>query len=93
MNDKSYNFDSNIAFVKGQGKVNWISVELGSILVVLIISNFLEDEASEANLASIYLGDGKTKIDLEYSMIHKGRRSISNIETNGVLMDTCKESL
>lgn len=87
MNDKSYNFDSNIAFVEGQAQVNWISVEIGSNISGSSYSTFLEDEASQGNLSSIYLGDGSRKMDLEYSMIHKGRRSISNIETRGVLMD------
>ncbi|HSH36096.1 Fe-S cluster assembly protein SufD [Schnuerera sp.] len=91
MNDISHNFDSNIAFVKGQGQVNWISIELGSGISSSNYSNFLEDEASEANLYSIYLGDGNREIDLEYSMIHKGPRSISNIETKGVLMDHSKK--
>lgn len=87
MNDNSHSFDSNIALVEGQGQVNWISVELGSNISASSYSTFLEDEASEGNLASIYLGDGIRRMDLEYSMIHKGRRSISNIETRGVLMD------
>ena len=91
MNDISHNFDSNIAIVKRQGQVNWISIELGSGISSSNYSNFLEAEASEANLSSIYLGDGKRKIDLEYSMIHKGARSISNIETKGVLMDHAKK--
>lgn len=91
MNDISENFDTNIACVKGQGKVNWITVELGSSISGSNYSTFLEDEASEANLSSIYLGDGNRKMDLSYSMIHKGPRSISNIESKGALMDNSKK--
>lgn len=91
MNDISRNFDSNIAFVEGRGKVNWISVELGSSISGSSYCTILEGEASESNLSSIYLGDGIRKMDLEYSMIHCGPRSISNIETKGVLKDKSKK--
>lgn len=87
LNHNSYNFDSNVAYVKGRGKVNWISVEIGSSISSSNHTTYLENEGSESNLSSIYLGDGSRKMDLEYSMIHKGPRSISNIETRGVLMD------
>ena len=44
MNDISCNFDSNIAFVEGQGKVNWLSVELGSnISGCLLYTSFIEN--------------------------------------------------
>jgi len=91
MDNKAKSSDTNIGFIKGQGQINWISVELGSAITVSHYSNYLEGEASGANLSSIYLGDGNRKIDLEYSMIHKGPRSISNIETKGVLMDEAEK--
>lgn len=88
MNDKSHNFDSNVAYVQRGAKVNWISIEIGCDISGSNFTSILEDEASEGNLASVYLGDGTRKMDLEYTMIHKGRRSISNIESRGVLMDS-----
>lgn len=91
MNDISRSFDSNIAFVEGLGKVNWISVEIGSSISGSNYSTFLEGEVSESNLSSIYLGDGTRRMDLEYSMIHQGPRSISNIESKGVLKDHSKK--
>lgn len=87
MNKKSHNFDSNIAYIQRGARVNWISIEIGSDISGSNFTSILEDEASQGDLASIYLGDGSRKMDLEYTMIHKGRRSISNIETRGVLMD------
>ena len=91
MNDKSHNFDSNIAYVEGRGQVNWISIELGSHVSGSSFATFLKNELSEGNLSSVYLGDGHRRMDLEYSMIHQGRRSISNIETQGVLMDHARK--
>jgi len=91
MNNLSNNFDSNIAFVNGNGSVNWISVEIGSSFSSSNYTTFLEGDASESNLSSVYLGDGTRKMDLEYSMIHKGPRSNSSIQTKGVLMDEAKK--
>lgn len=88
MNGQSHSFDSNIAYVQRGAKVNWLSVEIGCDISGSNYTSILEDEASEGNLSSVYLGDGTGKMDLEYTMIHKGRRSISNIETRGVLMDS-----
>ena len=91
MNDVSQNFDTNMAFVKSNGKINWTSVELGSNISGSSYTTYLNEEASESELNSIYLGDGARKLDLEYSMIHKGIRSMSNIRTHGVLMDESKK--
>lgn len=91
LGDISHNFDSNIAFVEGNGKVNWISVEMGSSISGSNFTTYLEREGSEGNLSSVYLGDGSRKMDLCYNMIHKGPRSISSIETKGVLMDKARK--
>jgi FeS assembly protein SufD len=91
MNDNSKNIDSNLALVKGRGTVNWISVELGSKNSASNYTTFLESDDSEGNLYSIYLGSGVREIDLEYSMIHRGARSISKIDTKGVLLDRAKK--
>lgn len=90
-NDDSQSFDSNIAFVEGHGQVNWVSIEMGSNISGANYATYLNGDASEGNLSSIYLGDGTRKLDLGYSMIHKGIRSMSNIETKGVLMDEAKK--
>lgn len=87
MNDFSHNFDSNIAYVQRGARVNWVTIEMGSEISGSHYTTILEDEFSQGNLASIYLGDRSRKMDLEYTMVHKGRRSISNIESRGVLMD------
>lgn len=91
MSDSSHNFDTNYALVEGNGKVNWVSVELGSQMSGVNYTTYLNNESSQSDLSSIYLGDGIRKMDLSYTMVHKGPRSISNIETRGVLMDKAKK--
>lgn len=87
MSDTASHFDSNVAYVDRDAKVNWISVELGSGITASSYINNLDEVSSEADLRSIYLGDGERKLDLEYTMNHRGMRSLSNIETRGVLKD------
>lgn len=91
MNKDSYNFDSNIAFIEGNGRVNWISVELATKISASNYTTILDGLASQSDLKSVYLGDGSSKMDLGYTMVHKGPRSISNIETKGILKDKSKK--
>lgn len=91
INESSLNFDTNSAFVKSHGQVNWISIELGSSISGSNFMSFLEEDSSESSLHSVYLGDGDRKLDLQYTMVHKGIRSLSNIQTRGVLMDKAKK--
>ncbi|SKA92614.1 Iron-regulated ABC transporter permease protein SufD [Clostridium sp. USBA 49] len=91
LNDNSKHFDSHIAFEGYGAKVNSIQIELGAEISTTNYINNLEEENSEANISSIYLADGKRYIDLSYLINHKGRRSISNIETRGALKDNAKK--
>lgn len=91
LNDTSYSFDSNIALVEGNGKINWVSIELGCNVTGSNYTTVLNGDLSQGALSSIYLGEKERKLDLGYSMIHKGRKSISNIDTKGVLMDNSKK--
>ncbi|MFL0248418.1 Fe-S cluster assembly protein SufD [Candidatus Clostridium stratigraminis] len=91
MNDKSYHFDSHIAYSGYNAKVNWLQIELGAKNSVTNYVNNLDEENSEANISSIYFADGDRNVDLSYLMNHRGRRSISNIETRGALKDKAKK--
>jgi len=91
LNDSSANFNSDIAYVEGNGKVNWTIIELGSKISASSYTTILKGEGSEGNIRSIYLGDGSRKLDIEYSMVHRGMRSISSIESRGVLKDNSRK--
>jgi len=91
MNNKSYHFDSHVAYSSYGAKVNWIQVELGAKNSVTNFKNNLNEVSSEANISSVYLADGDRYIDLSYLMNHRGRRSISNIETRGALKDKAEK--
>lgn len=91
MNDKSQHFDSHVSYSGYGAKVNFIQVELGAKNSITNYVNNLDDENSECSISSIYLADGERYIDLSYLMNHRGRRSISNIETRGALKDKAKK--
>jgi Fe-S cluster assembly protein SufD len=87
----SSNFDSNLVNLQHGAKVNIITIELGSKNTVANYVHELRGENSKARLSSIYLGDKEKTIDLNYNMNHLGKRTISNIETKGALMDKAKK--
>ena len=90
MNDNSYHFDSNVAFVEKGARVSFIQAEIGcKKLVTNYISNLKEE--SESYIDSVYLGDKDRELDLSYYMNHVGRRSISNMEIKGALKDRAKK--
>lgn len=91
LSDKSHHFDSHVSYSGYGTKVNWIQVELGAKNSITNYVNNLNEENSESNVSSIYLADGERYIDLSYLMNHRGRRSISSIETRGVLKDKAKK--
>jgi len=92
LSDLGTSFDSNVAILKRQAKLQWFSVELGSKVSLSNYMTYLDENESEASLDSIYLTDGRRELDVSYTMIHKGRRTISNIKTNGVLDDFAKKT-
>ena len=83
---RSTHIFSGLALVKRDGKVTFNSIDLGSRLAVTDFSTYLQEENSEGVVESIYLGDGKSKMDLSYNMYHEGRRSESNILVKGALL-------
>jgi FeS assembly protein SufD len=91
LNDKSLHFDSHISYSGYGAKVNWVQVELGAKKSITNYINNLNEVESEANISSIYFADKDRYIDLSYHMNHRGRRSISNIETRGALKDNAKK--
>lgn len=91
LSSKTLNFDYNFSKIQGDGEINFVSIELGGQLSGFNYTSVLEGDLSNSNLSSIYLADGSMKFDLEYTMIHKGVRSNSSINTKGALLDKAKK--
>lgn len=91
LNYKTLNFDFNFSKIESDAEVNFVSIELGSRLSGFNYTSVLEEDISNSNLSSIYLADKDMNLDLEYTMVHKGVRSHSNIDTKGALMGNAKK--
>jgi Fe-S cluster assembly protein SufD len=87
----SRHLDSNLAIVEEGAKVNLVAVELGSKNSAVSYVTELKGKSSEGNLSSIYLGDKDRTIDLNYVMNHYGKKTLSNIEVKGALLDKSKK--
>ncbi|MGM0409353.1 MAG: Fe-S cluster assembly protein SufD [Bacillota bacterium] len=91
-NDKINNYDLNLSIVKNRGKINWVTVEIGANHSQSYNLTKLEKEGSEADIRSIYFGDEKRELDLNYIIEHYGAHSKSEIESRGVLKDEAKKN-
>lgn len=85
LNNNTMNFDSNLSDVKYNGKVDFVSVDLGGKNSITNYHGDLVEDNSESTLSSIYLGGDSKVIDMNYVMTHRGRRSKAEITTKGAL--------
>ena len=80
-------YDSNVAIVERNAKVNWIDVQVGSRILGVSYSTYLKEHKSKSDLKSIYLGYEDTKQDLNYDISFIGEKSEGSIESKGALKD------
>ncbi|SCN23315.1 FeS cluster assembly protein SufB [Clostridium sp. N3C] len=87
MEDDGIHLDAIAAATEEEAEINCVLIELGAKSTVTSCKNDLLSKNSKANIYSIYLGDKDRSIDINYVINHYGRKSESNIKTNGALMD------
>lgn len=73
------------------GHVKYNSIDLGGALTVTDYSTYMNEENGSATVESIYLGEGKNKLDLGYNIYHKGPRTTSDVTVKGALMDESRK--
>jgi len=91
LNTESENFESSKIEALGQGKVEYYSVELGAKINGISHKSYLEEDAAEIYIKPAYLADFERKLDLEYSIVFKGRQSIGEIQARGAVKDTAQK--
>ena len=91
LNTESENFESSKIEALGQGKVEYYSVELGAKVNGISHKSYLEEDAAEIYIKPAYLADSDRKLDLEYSIVFKGRRAIGEIQGRGAVKDTAQK--
>ena len=91
LNTEAENFESSKIEALGQGKVEYYSVELGAKVNGISHKSYLEEDAAEIYIKPAYLADFNRKLDLEYSIVFKGRKSIGEIQGRGAVKDTAQK--
>ena len=91
LNTKSSNFESSKIETMGQGKTEYYSVELGGKINAISHKSYLEEDSSEVYVWPAYLADEDRKLDLEYSVVFRGRRTIGELQARGAVKDTAKK--
>lgn len=91
LNTNSENFESSKIEALGQGKVEYYSVELGAKVNGISHKSYLEEDSAEIYIKPAYLADSDRKLDLEYSIVFKGRQSIGEIQARGAVKDTAQK--
>lgn len=87
------NFSSNIDNIEGvvKGNLDVLLVELGSEESITNCHINLKEENSEGRIDSIYIGDEKRSLDINYIISHIAKNTISNIFSRGILTDESKK--
>lgn len=88
LNTNSSNFESSKIETLGQGKVTYSSIELGAKINGISHKTYLLEDSAETYILPGYLADADRKLDLEYSVVFKGRRTIGEIHGKGAVKDT-----
>ncbi len=91
LSDASTHIHGGLAIIGRDATVTYNSIDLGGGLVVTDYSSYLEAENSESCVDSIYLGEGRNRLDLGYNTYHNSRRSMSDVTVKGALLDESRK--
>lgn len=91
LNDQCIHFDDVGALAEENGMIDVVQAELGGSEAFAGCRTRLEGRNSRLNLDTIYFGDRKRSIDINYIAEHIGKKTQSEIHVNGALLDeSCK---
>lgn len=80
-----------VSILGHDAEVKFNSIDLGGAVTATDYSTYLDGENARGFVDSIYLGDGKAKLDLGYNIYHNGRRTQSDIKVKGALLDEARK--
>ncbi len=91
LNTESYNYESSKIEVLGGGSVSMYTVELGAKVNAISHKTYLEEDNASVSIWPAYLSDMDRKVDLEYSVVFRGRRGNGEIQGRGAVKGTSKK--
>ncbi len=87
LNEEAIHLNDIGAIVDTDGKIDIVQAELGAGKAINGCWADLIGDNSEINVNTIYFGDKKRSIDINYVVNHIGKRSHSQMNINGALLD------
>lgn len=87
LNEEAIHLNDIGAIVDTDGKIDIVQAELGAGKAINGCWADLIGDNSEINVNTIYFGDKKRSIDINYVVNHIGKRSHSEMNINGALLD------
>jgi Fe-S cluster assembly scaffold protein SufB len=91
MNDNSIHLSDIGTMVHENGVINISQAEIGGKKSIQGCKTVLKGNESKQNVDSIYFGDKKRFIDINYIVSHEGRFSESKMILNGALLDESRK--
>ncbi|MFH1409722.1 MAG: SufD family Fe-S cluster assembly protein [Nanoarchaeota archaeon] len=90
VNEGMLNIQRRRALADRGAKVNWIEVCVGGKYTRSNTTTLLCGEGAEANTTVLYIGNARQKFDIYTASIHEAPRTLSTIQTKGVLNQGAK---
>lgn len=91
MNDNSIHLSDIGTIVHENGTINISQAEIGGKKSIQGLKTILKGNDSKQNVDSIYFGDKKRFIDINYIVSHEGRFTKSDMKLNGALLDESRK--
>lgn len=92
LGDGCAHFDNVGAFAEENGEIDIIQAELGGKNALSGVKTRLDGFKSRLNMDTIYFGDRKRSVDINYVAEHVGRKTKSEIHVSGALLDESEKT-
>ena len=92
LSENSMHFDSTVGKLEDDAVINYTEVDLGALYSITNYRNDLAGFRSSSNAYTIYLGDKKRTIDINYLINHFGKQTKTSIKASGALLDESKKT-
>ncbi len=87
LGDRCLHFDNIGALLEEGARVDLVQAELGAGNAASGFHAFLSGKHAELNIDTIYFGDRRRNLDINYVARHAGRKTRSEIHVSGALLD------
>ncbi len=91
LDEQAHHFDQIFSVVEEGATVEVFDVQIGGCFKAISVHSILEGRHSESIAKSIYLGEKNAKLDLSFTMTHRGQKSKSEILSKGALESDSKK--